>query len=217
MTIRAAVITGGHEYDVPAFHTLFRSFCGIDAYIQHLDDFVADAGRVRRWYDVIVFYHLDSETPTGQTREALEGLGATGQGILVLHHALVAYPDWQPWSDICGIAQRSVSQPGFGSDVGQRLRLEIADAGHPITRGLSAWELIDETYTMPNADPSSEILLTTTHPRSMRTIAWTRQYGSSRVLCFQSGHDAQAYGDPGFRKVMAQGIRWLAGREEVER
>jgi type 1 glutamine amidotransferase len=46
----------------------------------------------------------------------------------------------------------------------------------------------------------------------MKTIAWTRQYKNARVFCYQSGHDNQAYANPNFRKVVARGIHWLAGR-----
>ena len=41
-----AVITGHHAFDVPNFHALFRGMASVDAYIQPLEDFVADAGRV---------------------------------------------------------------------------------------------------------------------------------------------------------------------------
>ena len=46
----------------------------------------------------------------------------------------------------------------------------------------------------------------------MKTLAWTRQYKNARVFCCQSGHDDQVFSDPNFRKVISQGIQWLAGR-----
>jgi type 1 glutamine amidotransferase len=65
---------------------------------------------------------------------------------------------------------------------------------------------------MNDAGEGSDVLLTTVHPESMKTIAWTRQYKNARVFCYQSGHDNQAYANPNFRKVVARGIHWLAGR-----
>jgi type 1 glutamine amidotransferase len=72
--------------------------------------------------------------------------------------------------------------------------------------------MVDETYAMADAGTGSEILLTMDHPRSMKTIAWTRPYRNSRVFCFQCGHDNQAWENPNFREVLARGIRWTAGR-----
>ena len=68
---------------------------------------------------------------------------------------------------------------------------------------------------MPDADPArgNHLLLTTAHERSMRTLAWTRTFRGSRVCCWQSGHDYQAFDDPNFRHVMSRALRWLARRE----
>jgi len=211
--IMTAVITGHHSFDVPGFHNLFRSLPGVDAYIQSLDDFSADAGQVRDRYPVLVFYNFHRQTPGG-AEEWWEGdslailgqLGQTGQGILVMHHALLAFPQWPMWSALCGLQDRS-----FGYDPDQTVNVHVADPSHPITRGLSDWQMIDETYAMADAGPGSDVLLTTDHPKSMRTLAWTRRFGNARVFCLALGHDAQAYGNPSFRAVVGQAIAWLAG------
>jgi len=212
--IKVAVVTGEHPFDVPGFHRLFRSIRDIDFYPQHLDDFAADAGGVRKQYDAVVFYNMNMAMPGGEDawweqdrKEALEELGETRQGIFLLHHALLAFRDWRLWSNICGIADRSLD---VHED--QTVRIEIADPNHPITEGLEPWEMADETYTMHDAGEGSEILLTTDHPRSMRTLAWTRRYRNARVFCLQSGHDNQTYADPHFRRVVSRGIQWVAGR-----
>ncbi len=205
-TITAAVITGEHMFDVPGFHAAFRSMSDVDYYAQSLENFVADLGGARDEYDVLVFYNFHRPAPDARTAEALESLGETSQGIVVLHHALLAFPEWPRWSQVCGIDDRT-----FGYHMDQRVPVQVADPDHPITTGLADWELPDETYTMSSAEEGSRILLTTDHARSMRTLAWTRRFGKSRVFCFQSGHDNAAYADPGFRTVLHRGIRWAAG------
>jgi type 1 glutamine amidotransferase len=79
-----------------------------------------------------------------------------------------------------------------------------------ITSNLDNWEMINETYVMQCPDKSSNILITTKHPNSMKAIAWTRKYKNSRVFCCQLGHDYQAYNHPKFRRLLHQGIHWLA-------
>ena len=208
--ISVAVVTGAHVFDVPGFHAVFRSFAGVDPYVQYMDDFAADVGKVRDQYDVVVFYNMHMETPAAETqiRSALEGLGAiASQGIFVLHHAILAYPEWSLWSDLVGIEDR-----GFGYHMNQEIRVEIARADHPITRGLEAWDMVDETYTMNIPGEESEILLRVEHPRSMSAIAWTHQFEQARVFCLQSGHDNLTYVEPGFRAVVQRGIEWCAGK-----
>lgn len=204
--ITVAVITGGHPYDLPNFHRLFRSFTSLDCYLQHIDDFAASPESVRDGYDVVVFYNFNlAPEPEGNEKAAIEHLGETRQGIVVLHHALWSYPKWPLWAALSGIVGG-----GLGYKIGETMHLEIANANHPVTAGLQSWDMIDETYKMANAAEGSEILVTTQHPDCMKTIAWTRQYKNSPVYCLQSGHDNLAWTHSSFRKILHQGITWSA-------
>lgn len=206
--IKTAVITGQHAFDVPGFHALFRSIPEIDFYLQDLENFAADAGKVREQYDVLVFYNFHRQMPEdGRVKETIEALGENGTGILVLHHAILAFPQWQLWSDLCGIQDRS-----FGVQIDQNVPVKILNPQHPTTQGLTPWEMVDEIYIMADPGADSEPLLTTNHPDSMKTLAWAREYKNARVFCCQSGHDDQVFSDPNFRAVISRGIQWLAGR-----
>ncbi len=81
-----------------------------------------------------------------------------------------------------------------------------------ITKGLSDWEMGDETYTMKSAGEDSAILLTTQHPDSMDVLGWARTYQNSRIFCLQSGHDNVTYSNPNFREVLQRGIHWCANK-----
>jgi len=212
--ILVAVVTGNHPYDVLGFQRMLRSLEGIDPYVQSIDDLIMDAGNVRVLYDAVLFYHFVPGPPGAgdvalaeRTQEALEELGDTGQGLVVLHHALLAYPGWDPWTEVTGIADRS-----FTYHPDQTLRVDVADGDHPITAGLASWEVTDETYIMEAPDADSHLLLTTTHPQSMAALAWTRAYHDARTFCCALGHDNKVYNDPGFRTIIQRGIHWAAGR-----
>ena len=212
---KVAVMTGGHSFEVPPFRDLFAGLDGVDAYIQHLDDFCADAGRCRTWYDVACFYTMHKPGPTddgpwyqGKRKSVLETLGRTPQGIFLLHHAILAFEDWDVWRQVSGLDAHSFR----AYDHGERIGVHVADVGHPITAGLGDFEIVDETYTMAGCDADSHVLLTTDHPKSMKTLAWTRQYHKARVFCLQLGHDGQAFANPSFRTLVQRGILWCAGR-----
>ena len=113
----------------------------------------------------------------------LEGLGDGDQGIFLLHHALVAFPDWPLWRELSGMRQRGSIPCTFD----QTVHIDIADTAHQITSTLKPCDIVDETYNIDDADEDSHILLTTDHPQSMKTIAWTRTFGKARVFCYQAG------------------------------
>jgi hypothetical protein len=212
-TCTVAVVTGGHSYDVPNFHRLIRSLDGIDPYVQSIDDFASSPKAVRQAYDAVVFYVMMMDGPVdedlpwyaGKPLSALSELGETTQGIVVLHHAILAYPRWGMWNDLVGIADRK-----FGFYMNETVSSHIASAAHPITSGQADWTMMDETYTMADAGAGSDVLLTYDHPRSMHTIAWTRGYRSARVFCYQAGHDNLTWADPHFRGTLRRGILWSA-------
>jgi len=209
--IRLAVITGGHDYDVPNFQHLFSNLEGVATVIQPLDEFAAAPQPTRDAYAAVLFYCMPTPKPdaesqrwyTGAVRAALEHLRETGQGLVVLHHAILAYPDWSFWRELSGIDPTLAS---YHHD--QTLRLQVAAPHHPITAGLENFEVVDETYRMGEPDPGSEVLLTTAHPLSLRSIAWARSFGRSRVFCLALGHDGVCWYSLAFEQVLTRGIRW---------
>ena len=225
--VTVAVVTGEHPFNVPGFHNMFRSLPKVDYYPQHLVNFVSDMGRVRTRYDVVLFFNFHQDTPSenepwwsfGRTKEALEELGETEQGIVVLHHAIYAFPQWDFWSRLVGIPHKDrtyvLDEIGPTLSFCEMLHLEIADPRHPITRGLSAWDLYGETWDFGGTKPGPDChtLLVTDHPKMrLEAMAWTRQFKDARVFCLQPGHNNDSFADPNFRTVLSRGIQWAAGR-----
>jgi len=213
--VPVAVVTGGHSYDVQGFHRLFRSLPGVDPYIQHLDDFASSSPEVRGSYDAVVFYLMPLPTPregagewfNGNPRKAVLSLRESGQGMLVLHHSILAWREWDEWKAVTGLTDTA-----FTYHPGESVRVEVSDPDHPITLGIKPWEMTDETYLLRDAAAGSRFLFSTPNPKSMRHIGWTREYGKARVFCFQPGHDARAWASPDFREALQRGILWSAGR-----
>ena len=203
--VSIAVVTGDHPFRERDFDALFESMGGIDFVREDLSVFVNDPKR--KQYQTIVFYNFHQQNPAPETAEAVLELADNGQGLVILHHAILAFPQWDEFASICGIEDHK-----FGYFVGERIRIHVADTQHPITAGMSDWDMIDETYTMKSPAADSHILLTAEHPKSMKVIGWLREYRNSRVFCLQSGHDNRTYSVPQFREVLERGIRWVAKR-----
>jgi len=208
-----AVVTGKHTFDIPGFQQMFSSMSNMEFYLQDLENFVADVGKYNDKYDVVLFYNFHQQTPVVDERDgamilnSINKLAENGQGIFVLHHAILAFPNWEIWSQIVGITDRR-----FGYHGNQTIQTDLMDDSHPITYGLKSWEMVDETYTMNEVGDDSQPLLAIDHVNSMHTVGWTRHYGNGRVFCYQSGHDNQSFYNPNFRTVVFRGIQWLANR-----
>jgi hypothetical protein len=211
--IKVAVILEFHPYDAVGFQKMLWSFEDCECYVQPLDLFAQDAEN-QGSYDTVLYYNMSlpalaADSPVRRYME--EKLGSTAQGVILLHHALLSWPEWSLWTDVTGLEKRCVSG-FFEYHQNETVRSSVADAAHPITEGTAGWTMKDETYIISEPDTAdSHVLITTDNPHSIRNIAWTRQYRNSRVFCYASGHDGQAYGNGDFRRVLHNAIRWSCG------
>lgn len=209
-----AFVSGDHPFDVKAMHEALRSLDGCNVYPQAIVDYVTDTGAGVLGYDAVVFYNMTMNVPAPDDDDVwnravhtgITKLAESSVGVVFLHHAILAFPSWRTWSDMVGIEKRE-----FGFYPDQSVRYKVVSQDHPITRGVFDFECVDETYTMDEPGADSEILVTTEHSPSMRSIAWARTMGDRRTFCYQSGHDSATYNDRTFRTVLRNGIRWVAG------
>ncbi len=212
--LRVAVVTGGHAFDVPNFYRLFRELPGIDAYPQHIEHFASSPQETRDAYDAVLFYGMDQGIPeeegrraAGNPRAAIERIVAQGQGVVVLHHALLAWEKWDFWNQLIGFDNRN-----FSYKEGLQLHVEIADSQHAITEGVRDFDIVDEGYVLKgDYDGEGTVLLTVDHENSMDQVAWAREFQASRVFCIALGHDDQSWSNPSFRQILQRGITWVAG------
>lgn len=107
-----------------------------------------------------------------------------------------------------------VKKPGSTSLHDVDFKVHIADPNHPVTAGLQDLQIHDETYGGFEVRPESHVLLPTEEPTSGKNIAWTTSYGAARVVYLQLGHDQHAFGNPNFRRLVSQAIRWTAKRDQ---
>lgn len=214
-SLRVAVVTGGHAFDVPNFHRMLRQPPGVDAYPQHLEHFASSPEEVRNAYDAVVFYGMNQPMPVdegqphyaGEPKAAIERLVERGQGVVILHHALLAWKDWDLWHRLIGFENRN-----FAYKEGLQLKVEVADDQHAVTQGLGPIEIVDEGYKLHGEyDGQGDVLLTVDHQDAMKMVAWARQHDKCRAFCLALGHDDLAWSTPGFREILARGIAWSAG------
>ncbi len=215
--IRILVITGGHDYKKEQFNQIFESFAPEMTYQVALlpeayDMFMPEN---RNKYDVLVFYHMWQKI-TEEQKIAFAECIKNGKPLVVLHHAICGYDKWPEYRNIIGGKYYNTEHEVDGKMVPRgtyihdlNFNIKIVDKKHPVTAGLTDFQVFDETYKGIYVDDDSTPIITTDEQSSDPVIGWVTKYGKSRVAVLQIGHDAPTYENPNFRKLLKQSIEWV--------
>jgi type 1 glutamine amidotransferase len=210
--LRLLVVTGGHDYET-SFYTLFEGQDDV-AWTHAASNKEAFRRDIRPGFDVLVLYDSSRELDeAGRTnlRAFVEG----GKGVVVLHHAIVDYPDWAWWyRDVVG--GRYLEKPDGtlpASSYKHDVELFVEPAmQHPVLTDVGQMHITDETYKGMWISPDVKVLLRTGHPTADGPVAWISPYQKSRVIYLQGGHDSAALRHPAYRKLVRNAILWSANR-----
>jgi len=217
--ITIAVVTGGHDFQKKPFLQIFSSYKDVNCTHIHLQDESEIFENIDNWpYDVIVLYNM-TQRISPKRRANFIRLLHKGVGVLALHHSIAAFNNWPEYRKIIGAKyylkdtiENGVLHKRCQYKHGVNIKLHVADDSHPITRGISDFTILDETYKGSDFEPDNHILVTTDEPSSDRYICWVRNYSKARVCYIQSGHGDSAYTNKNFRKLVHRAIRFCAGR-----
>jgi len=210
--LRLLVVTGGHDYPT-SFYTLFDEPANFhwDHTTSNHEAFQSD---LRDKYDVLVLYDMSTEISEAEKKNVVDFL-ESGKGMVVLHHAILDYPQWEWWwRDLVG--GKYLTNPEGGMPASTYLHDQEIDVEpalkHPILAGIGPMRLLDETYKGMWISPQVTALLKTRNPTSDPVVAWISPYQKSRVVYIQLGHGEPAHRNPGYRKLVHNAILWSAGK-----
>ena len=166
---RVLAVARGHPYDRNAFLSLFEGLEGYDVCL--VEQPLAQQcfhPEIIRDYDAVVCYDMPGvdfaaqpgqatgQAPPEDFRKNFLAMLEAGKGVLFLHHALAAWPDWDEYAGIVGGRFHYVPAELRGRqwpDSGYRHRVShtlTCVGDHPVTRGLpQAFEMTDELYLCP--------------------------------------------------------------------
>lgn len=101
--------------------------------------------------------------------------------------------------------------------------VNIVDSQHPLTRGMTDFQVVSEQYYM-HVDPVIDVLATTRFPtvdgpHSVNgevdmPVVWTKRWGQGRVYYCSLGHDKEIARMPEVTALMRKGLLWAARREQ---
>jgi len=219
-SLRLLIITGGHDFETNEFFQMFKGLPGVT--FQAAAHPLAQAGlkpEAARAYDVVVLYDMWQEI-TDEAKSNFVARLQEGKGLVVLHHAIANYQKWPEYERIIGgryYLQKTlvggVEKPRSAYLHGVQFRARVVDQGHPVTAGVSDFDIHDETYNLFDVAPESHRLLATDEPTSGKIIGWAKTYEQARVVYLQLGHDHFAYENPNYRRLVANALRWTARKD----
>lgn len=157
-------------------------------------------------YDGILVY----TTGTAITDAQFDGLHHfihTGKALIGVHNATDTWKNNARYIELIG--GKFITHPAQLA-----IKVEVVDAGHPITQGMSAFDTWDELYIM-ETDPSSYRTLLQTHSYEDKPqpIAWVKEHGQGRIFYTALGHEPVERPDggpfnPGFHDLLRRGTLW---------
>ena len=216
--LKVVIRVGGHGYDAKNFDKAWGGHDDITCEVWKGKPYTVFDDISKFDYDVIMLYNLSSGITETQKANFL-ALLKKGVGLVVWHHALADCQNWPEFEKIAGCKfwmqpgekdGKKIGKSGVGHD---RYKMKIANADHPITKGMKDFEIDDESYNKQTFADGIGVLVTTDHPKSDKAIAWTVDYKGSKIFGYQGGHDIKAWTNPGHRRLLGNGIRWVAGRK----
>lgn len=210
--LNVLIVTGGHDFDRKSFFEMFDSFKGISYTELKHPEANLQLGKINpKTYDAIVFYDMP-KTISEAEKESYHKLMKVGKGLVFMHHSLASYQQWDEFKTIIGgkyhEEKNTPASSTYQHDV--NFKVKVLNPSHPVTKGITDFEILDEVYGNTEVLPEVTPLLTTDHPQSSKTIGWTLQKENSRIVYIQLGHDKNAWFNPNYQKLIQQSIAYVA-------
>jgi hypothetical protein len=210
--LRVLLVTGGHDHDV-SFYSVLDGQPDLDVRVDpHPNAFRGEVGP-DRGTDVVVLYDMPPSMPPEQEAH-LRAFVEAGGGVVALHHAIAGRSGWRWWEEqVVGgryLQALEGDRPASTYKHDVEMTVKVA-ARHPVTEGLEAFRVLDETYKGMWISPKVQVLLTTDEPTSDGPVAWVGPYAKARVVYVQPGHGREAHLHPSYRRLVRNAVLW-AGR-----
>ena len=215
--LRVLMTVGGVGYHTSIVRNL-QANEGLEVAVRDVDDdglvFTSDA---LEDVDAVLMYHRDNVAEP-EEREALLGFLENGGGVVVLHHAIANYLEWETWwrDHVGGLyvfQGHEALEPsryfyGFSG-------VAVPTGPHPITQRIgSRWPYADESYERLWVSPDVTVLLRTNAVGSDESLAWIGPSESERVVFIQPGHFERVLSDATYLMLLEDALRWAARKPE---
>lgn len=150
-------------------------------------------------YDGLIIYANHEEISDAQEKALLDFV-AEGNAFVPIHSASFCFKNSEKYIDLVG-AQFSSHETGtFVADITNR--------EHETMQTLEQFSTWDETYVHDKIASDISILMERVEGSHHEPWTWTKTHGKGKVFYTAYGHDERTWTNPGFQKLVKQGILW---------
>ncbi len=179
---------------------------------------ILDSAAAIEPYDVILFMvYATKNSPklTDQGKENLLKFVKSGKGFVVQHLASASFADWEEFGKLCG-RKWVMGKSGHGPR--SVFEAKVVKADHPITKGISTFQIDDELYAKLQGEEPIEVLVEADSDWSKKVepLFFVKAYGQGRVVHNAFGHDGKVMADANVAKLIARGVEWAATGKVAE-
>jgi len=168
-------------------------------------------------YDTIVLHFMNWERPdpSRKAQQNLQRFVESGKGLVLVHFACGAFQGWNEFENLAGRVWDPNKRP---HDPYGGFTVNIVGKEHPITRGFSDFETVDELYTCLAGDTPVEVIASAISKvdNEVYPMTFVLNYGKGRVFHCVLGHDAQAIANRHVAELFRRACAWTTGLEPVE-
>lgn len=248
------VVTRGHPFERDNFFNMIDSLGFNWSHIEHpaAQSFFKKENLEK--FDAILFYDMPGlnfeeindeskffiNPPQEYKNDFLERLNE-GKGCVFLHHSIAGWPMWDEYSNIIGgkFLYKSGNIKGKKSpDSGYRhfVNYKVSSVSeHPITKGISDFEIEDELYLAHVFEDDINPILKSDysfirdnfysatnalngemnsnegweHPDGSNLVGWTKSYRKSAITYLQFGDGVKSYENKNVRMLLRRSINWV--------
>lgn len=149
-------------------------------------------------YDAVACWSLIAKPNKEQVSALLDAISG-GMGFLGIHGATASTWDVSEYVEMIG--SKFLRHPPI-----KPFSVRIDDPDHPITAGISSFEVEDELYELEGDLSRVHILASSEgHP-----LLYVKTHGKGRVHYNALGHDHRSLQCPQVRRLYLQGLAWVA-------
>lgn len=214
--LRVLMTVGGVNYNTRIVRRLHQNDQIDLTVVDYDDDPAVFTSDTLSGIDAVLMYHRDNIADPAE-RAALQSFQEAGGGVVVLHHSIANYPDWEDWWRhqlgglyvLAGDEDRPPSRYFSGFE-GAAVKTEP----HPVTRRFNtAWRYQDESYDDLWISRKVRTLLQTTAFGSETQLAWVGPSKDGRVVYIQPGHGEGIMREAIYLNLLEDALLWTAGKE----
>lgn len=158
-------------------------------------------------YDGLMIY-ANHETIAPSQEEALMDFVEGGKGFIPVHCASFCFQNSEEYIDLVGAQFHSHDTGTFVA--------KIIKPEHPAMEGVEEFSAWDETYVHHKINDDLNVLMERVEGDHREPWTWVREQGDGKIFYTASGHDERVWSNPGFHKLMEQGILWAVSDQARE-